>query len=161
MMNNDGINEELDADTIKKLNSNYTTVPASSINLPHEEDFVKDTNFSETSEAFWSQYEGGKFYRKYDTGVMNGTFNDRRPTYVAITSTFLESLKSSIRLECEKDDKTTEELVELFKLLDHSMNMMNIELEKHLSHRPDGISLMAHLHGVFNAFVEQNIKKGN
>ena len=99
MMNNDNANDGMDADTIKKLESNYKSVPASKINLPREDDFLRPTNFSETGEAFWSQYEGGMFYKKYDSGVMNGTFNDRRPTYTAITDTFLEGLKSAIRLE--------------------------------------------------------------
>jgi len=159
-MMNDNINDGMDAETRQKLKDNYKEVPASSINIPKEVDSMPNTDFFNTSHDFWRTHDGGSYFRWYDSGVLNGTFNDRRPTYKSIMDTFSETLKNTIRLECEKDDKTSEELIDFFKLLDHSIEMLNCSFEKHLTHRPDGVALMAHLHGVFNSFVEQNIKKG-
>jgi len=160
MMSNPNDNREIDDETQKKLDKHFQNVKASAIELPKETVTRDDDNFFDKSGVFWRQHEGGLYYKEYDSGVMNGTFNDRRPTYKSIMDTFTEALKHSIRIECEKDDKTTEELTDLFDLVDQSVSMLNSNLERHLSHRPNGVSLMAHLHGVFNAFVQQNIKRG-
>lgn len=142
----------------EKLEKNYASVPNRAHTPTKKKEVVMDTDYMESSKNFWLSHEGGKYFPIYNEGIMVGTFNARQPTFGAITETFMEALKNVIRVQCEKEDKTPEELTKYIELIQQSFKLLADKLESTLDQRMSGEMMMAYLQATFNSFITTNIK---
>lgn len=142
----------------EKLEKNYKDIPNKAHSPTKKMEVVMNTDYMETSKNFWLSHEGGKYFPTYNEGIMVGTFNARQPTFSATAETFMEALKNVIRIQCEKEDKTPEELTKYIELIQQSFNLLADKLESTLDERMSGEMLMAYIQATFNSFITTNIK---
>jgi hypothetical protein len=140
------------------LNERYIDVPNKAFKATPKTEDNLDTDFSTCSNDFWLSHEGGKYFTSYNEGYLNGTYNARRPTFTSIIETFMEALKNILRLQCDKEDKTTEEFNDHIRLIEHSFKLLIGQLHTSLEKEVDGELVIAYLHATFNSFINTNIK---
>jgi hypothetical protein len=157
-MNKPKIEPITDENYEEVLRKRFTDVPNKAFKASTEDKPKLDTDFSTCSNDFWLSHEGGKYFTSYNEGYLNGTYNARRPTFTSIMETFIEALKNILRLQCDKEDKTTEEFNEYVHLIEHSFKLLISQLNTSLEKDVDGELVMAYLHATFNSFINTNIK---
>jgi len=142
----------------EKLEKNYETVTNRTFKATVPVKTVIDVDFQKCSNNFWLSHEGGKLFPVFNEGVMSGTYNARQPTFKAITDTFVEALKNILRIQCEQEDKSSEEFGKYIAMLDLTFDLLADKLDSTMDERLDGELMMAYLHATFNAFITTNIK---
>ena len=149
----------IEYDTDVMLERSYKDVPNRAITATKTDGGFKRTDFMSASKDFWLNHEGGKYYQRYNEGILNGTFNDRQPSFRTITETILEGLKNVIRIQCEAEDRTTEEFVDYIEMLENSFNLLSNKMDNTLDTKLEGEMIMAYFHAIFNSFITTNIKQ--
>jgi hypothetical protein len=147
-----------DQNYLETLDKNFKDVPNGAQTPTIKTKVDVNTDFIEASRNFWLSHEGGQYFPVYNEGIMAGTYNTRLPTFTTITETFIEALKNIIRIQCEKDDKTSQEFVTYIEMLEKSFELLADKLESELDARLEGELMMGYLHAVFNSFINTNIK---
>ena len=140
------------------LERSYTDIPNKAFKSNDNVEEVLDMDFITASSNFWLKYEGGKYYQIYNEGIMSGTFNNRQPTFRAVYETMMEAFKNIIRIECEKEDKTSEDFIQYISMLNLSFDLLASKIESNLDDNISGDLIMSYLHAVFNSFINTNIK---
>lgn len=142
----------------ESLEKHFVDIPNKSVKATVKEKPQLNTSFMETAKNFWLTHEGGKYSTIYSEGLMAGTYNTRIPSFDAIAVTFLEAIKNIIRIQCEKEDKTSENFTTNMELIQTAFELLSERIEDTLDSKLDGESMMAYLHSVFNGFINTNIK---
>ena len=136
----------------------FKTVPNKSITDTPKKKVVVNTDFMGASQNFWLSHSGGKYYPVYNEGMMNGAYNARQPNFKSMTETLVEAFKNIIRVACEDEDKTPEELVTYMEMLENSFTLISDKLDSMLNARIDGEMIAGYLHSTINSFINTNIK---
>jgi hypothetical protein len=147
-----------DHNYIETLDRAFVDVPNKAHTPTAKVEIVRNTDFLESSRNFWLSYEGGKYFPIYNEGIMAGTYNTRLPSFNTIALTFTEALKNIIRIQCEKDDKTTQEFTLYIQLIESAFKLLSEKLDSDLKTKLEGELMMGYLHAVFNSFINTNIK---
>lgn len=147
-----------DHNYMEVLDRSYIDVTNKTMTATVKKDEVLNTDFMESSRNFWIKHDGGRHYQTYNEGIMSGTYNNRQPNFRAVYETMIEAFKNIIRMECEAEDKTSEDFTLYIQMLDNSFDLLASKLDDSLDNNISGDLIMAYLHAVFNSFINTNIK---
>jgi hypothetical protein len=141
------------------LERTFTDVPNKSFTDTPKKEVKVNTDFLDASQNFWLSHEGGKYFPIYNEGVMNGAYNARQPNFKSMTETITEALKNILRVACENEDKTPQEISSYIEMVEKSFALLSDKLDTTLDDRIDGEMIAGYLHATINSFINTNIKK--
>lgn len=141
------------------LERRFTDSPNTPITATIPKEIILDKDFMSASNNFWLSHEGGMYYQRYNEGVLNGTYNERKANFTAITDTILEAFRNILRTQCEKEDKTLEEFSAYLDMLGKTFELLSNKINTTLDNPIDGELMLSYLHAVFNSFISTNIRQ--